>query len=167
MKVRFEIEEFDKETLADLFETAWVGNDSRFDYDLTEQASEVAEGEYTNERVADALLKGKAVKIYDNTCYEDGYDKDDELPYYGTEGTNWVRKFKHKLEYDGVDGYSHTCYVPGYEITIETLIKGFNASSDSSKADLLKMLIEGNFEGDTWDAYNFFQIAVFGEIVYG
>lgn len=167
MKAKFEITEFDKQTLSALLETASYGNSSMFDYDLSQEASDVAEGEYYCDKAADALLKGKSILIYDNSCHEDGYSESDKLPFYGTAGTNWVRTFKHKLEYQAWNGETITCYVPGYEITLDTLIKGFNASNDSSRNDLMKNLLDEEFEGDMWDAYNIFQIAVYGEIIYG
>lgn len=167
MKAKFEITEFDKQTLSALLEIASYGNSSMFDYDLTPEASNVAEGEYYCDKAADALLKGKSIYIYDNSCYEDGYGKDEDLPFYGTAGTNWVRTFRHKLEYQAWNGSMVTCYVPGYEITLETLIKGLNASKDSSKGSVIKTLLDDEFEGDVYDAYNLFQIAVYGEIIYG
>lgn len=168
MKVKFEIKEFDKKILSGLLEVASYGNSSMFDYDLSQEASDVAEGKYYCDKAADALLKGKSILVYDNSCYEDGYTESDKLPFYGKAGTNWVRTFSHKLEYQAWwDGTMVTCYVPGYEITLDTLIKGLNESNDSSKNELIKNLLDDEFEGDMWDAYNLFQIAVYGEIIYG
>lgn len=167
MKVNLQIHEFDKEVLSFLFETAEYGNTSRFEYDFPKWAIENAEGKYYCDMAADALLKGGSIYIYDNSCIEDDYSRDDDMEYYGQKGVNWVRTFKHQVEYNGWDGKQHVCYVPAYEITLETLINGINASTDDYKFNVIKTLIGDLGDCDMEDAYNVFQLAVFGEIVYG
>lgn len=149
MKAEIKITDITHDDLVNLLSTAafgsfWLG----FNYDsieYNELSNEQKHGDCIEDKMADLLLAGKSVELYDV------YSEDEE-DFYGT--------LPHRYDEDGV-----MCYT----VTLEDIKRGLEkAYQDDYLRECLNNLInDDSYDLDQPQAESLVQCILFGELIYG
>lgn len=149
MKTELKITDITHDDLVNLISTARYGNSwLGLNYDsieYNELSKEQKQGDCIEDKMADLLLAGKSVELYDMYCM----DKDE---FYGT--------LPHRYDEDGDMRYT---------VTLEDIKRGLEKAyqDDYLRECLFNLINDDGCNLNGIEADNLIQCILFGEIIYG